>query len=139
MTYGKKIVDVKFRGEGVQKDIPYNLSMDVSDVAREVVSMGRLLRAGFDMHFANKGHTCWMEYRGASTRIEEDDPNSEAPLFYLIMEVQPILEADGTPTVENVSAVDMPEDIAMDCEVELTGLTAMSSCMSLEAGVEERH
>ena len=58
MTYGKKIVDVKFRGEGVQKDIPCSLSMGVSDVAREVVSMGRLLRAGFDVHFTtNKGHT----------------------------------------------------------------------------------
>ena len=57
MTHGKHIVDVKFRGEGAQKDIPDNLSMDVNDVAREVVSMGRLLRAGFDMHFTNKGHT----------------------------------------------------------------------------------
>ena len=43
--------------------MPYNLSMDVSDVAREVVSMGRLLRAGCDVHFTNKGHTCWMEYQ----------------------------------------------------------------------------
>ena len=65
-----------------QDDIPCSLSMDVSDVGKDVVSMGRMLRAGFDMHFTEKGHKCCMEHGGRLSKIDEDDPNSDAPLFY---------------------------------------------------------
>ena len=57
-SYGKKIVDVKFMGDDNQEDIPCSLSMDVSDVGKDVVSMGRMLRAGFDMHLIAHGHKC---------------------------------------------------------------------------------
>ena len=43
--------------------------------------MGRLLRPGFDSHFTNRGHTCWME--------PEDSSTSEAPLDSLDVEVLP--------------------------------------------------
>ena len=41
--------------------IPASIKVDVSEVARNVASMGRLLRAGCDLHFTNHGHTFWME------------------------------------------------------------------------------
>ena len=58
-------------------------------VTKDVASMGRLLRAGFDMHFTNSGHTCWMERAGQVCKIYEDDPNSEAPLYNLKVKVLP--------------------------------------------------
>ena len=60
-AHGKKIVDVKFHGQANETPVPASIKVDVSDVARNVASMGRLLRAGFDLHFTNQGHTCWME------------------------------------------------------------------------------
>ena len=78
-------MDVKFQGDDNQEDIPCSLCVDVSDVGKDVASMGRMLRAGFDMHFIEKGHKCWMEHKGRQSKFEEDDPNSEAPLFYLNM------------------------------------------------------
>jgi hypothetical protein len=125
-SYGKKIVDVKFMGDGGQRDISCSLSMDVSHVGKDIVSMGRLLRAGFDMHFTDKGHTCWMEHQGVSSRIEEDDPSSEAPLFYLSMEAQPIPEDGGRPRDEAdflVAPVSMEEEIPVGREVDVAGLT----------------
>ena len=53
-SYSKKIVDVKFIGDDKQEDIPCSLCVDVSDVGKDVASMGRMLRAGFDMHFMEK-------------------------------------------------------------------------------------
>ena len=53
-SYGKKIVDVEFMGDDKQGDIPCSLSMDVSNVGKDIVSMGRMLRAGFDIHFTEK-------------------------------------------------------------------------------------
>ena len=69
--------------------VPASIKVDVSDVARNVASMGRLLRAGFDLHFTNHGHTCWMENGGLKTTISEDSPTSEAPLYSLDVEVLP--------------------------------------------------
>ena len=43
----KKIVDVKFHGQANETLVPASIKVDVSDVARSVASMGRLLRAGF--------------------------------------------------------------------------------------------
>ena len=57
---------------------PASIKVDVSDVARNVAWMGRLLRAGFDLHFTNQGHTLWMENGGLRTTISEDSPTSEA-------------------------------------------------------------
>ena len=56
-AHGKKNVDVKFHGQANETPVPASIKVDVSDVARNVASMGRLLRAGFDLHFTNHGHT----------------------------------------------------------------------------------
>ena len=56
-AHGKKIVDVKFHGQADETPVPANIRVDVSDVARNVASMGRLLRTRFDLHFTNHGHT----------------------------------------------------------------------------------
>ena len=72
------IQDVKFHGQANETRVPASIKVDVSDVARNVASMGRLWRAGFDLHFTNHGHTCWM--------ISEDSPTSEAPLNSLDVE-----------------------------------------------------
>ena len=88
-AHGKKIVDVKFHGQANETPVPASIKVDVSDVARNVASMGRLLRAGFDLHFTNHGHTCWMENGGLKTTISEDSPTSEAPLNSLDVEVLP--------------------------------------------------
>ena len=74
----KLAVDVKFHGQANETLVPASIKVDVSDVARNVASMGRLLRAGFDLHFTNHGHTCWMENGGLKTTISEDSPTSEA-------------------------------------------------------------
>ena len=88
-AHGKKIVDVKFHGQANETLVPASIKVDVSDVARNVASMGRLLRAGFDLHFTNHGHTCWTENGGLKTTISEDSPTSEAPLYSLDVEVLP--------------------------------------------------
>ena len=69
--------------------IPASIEVDVSDVARNVASMGRLLRGRFDLHFTNRGHTCWMESGDQKTTISEDSPTSEAPLYRLDVEALP--------------------------------------------------
>ena len=56
-AHGKKIVDVMFHGQNNDAPIPASIKVDVSDVARNVASMGRLLSAGFDLHFTNRAHT----------------------------------------------------------------------------------
>ena len=63
--------------------------MDVSDVGKNVASMGRLLRAGFDLHFTDHGHNCWMEKDEQMTKVYEDDPASEAPLYNMHLKVLP--------------------------------------------------
>ena len=82
-AHGKNIFDVKFHGQANETPVPASIKVDVSDVERNVASMGRLLRAGFDLHFTNHGHTCWMEYGGLRTTISEDSTTSEAPLYSL--------------------------------------------------------
>ena len=66
---GKKIVDVKFHGQAIETPVPASIKVDVSDVARNVASMGRLLRARFDFNFTNPSHTCWMENGGSSLQF----------------------------------------------------------------------
>ena len=80
---------MKFPGQTNETPVPVNIKVDMSDVARNVASMGRLLRAGFDLHFTNHGHTCWMENGGLKTTINEDSPTSEAPLCSLDVEMLP--------------------------------------------------
>ena len=92
---GKNFFDVEFMGDDKQEDIPCSLSMDVSDVGKDVVSMGRMLQAGFDIHFIENGHKFWMVHKGRLSKIEEDDPHSVAPPFYLKMNVQPSPENGG--------------------------------------------
>ena len=88
-AHGKKIVDVTFHGQANETPVPTSIKVDVSDVARNVASMGRLLRARFDLHFTNHGHTCWMENGGLKTTISEDSPTSEALLYSLDVEMLP--------------------------------------------------
>ena len=125
-AHGKKIVDVKFHGQANETPVPASIKADVSDVARNVASMGRLLRAGFDMHFTNHGHTCWMENGGLKTTISEDSPTSEAPLYSLDVEVLP---APGETCESRSAASARIAPIAEDDErveegnrVELAGL-----------------
>ena len=80
---------MKFRGQANETPVPASIKVDVSDVARNVASMGRLLRAGFDLHFTNHGHTCWMENGGLNTTSSDDSPTSEALLYSLDVAVLP--------------------------------------------------
>ena len=45
-AHGKKIVDVLFYGQTNEAPVPGSIKVDVSGVARNVASMGRVLRAG---------------------------------------------------------------------------------------------
>ena len=83
-----------FRGRA-RKLIPASIKVDVSDVARNFASMGRLLRVEFVSHLTNFGHTCWMQNGRQQTTIKEDSPTSEAPLYRLDVEVLPPLGALG--------------------------------------------
>ena len=77
--YGKRIANLTLYDKDASSGIAATVKMDVGELAKDVAAMGRLLRAGFDMHFTNLGHTCWMERAGQVCEIYEDDPNSEAP------------------------------------------------------------
>ena len=125
-AHGKKIVDVKFHGQANETPVSASIKVDVSDVARNVASMGRLLRAGFDLHFTNHGHTCWMENGGLKTTISEDSLTSEAPLYSLDVEVLP---PPGEICANRSTASARIAPIAMDdkrveegSRVELAGL-----------------
>ena len=88
-SYGKKVVDVNFLGTGDAR-MAGKLKLDVSDVGKNVASMGRMLKAGFDLHFTNRGHDCWMEKDGLRTTVHEDDATCEAPLYFVELEVMPV-------------------------------------------------
>ncbi len=76
-SYGRRIVNVQFEGDANPQA---QLKVDVGDVAKNVVAMGRLLRAGNNLHFQNFGHTCWMEHGDHTVKLQEDDPTGEPPL-----------------------------------------------------------
>ena len=84
-AHGK--IDVMFHGQTKEAPVPASIKVDVPDVARNVASTGRLLRAGFDLHVTNHGRICWMENGGLKATISEDRPTSEAPLNSLDVEV----------------------------------------------------
>ena len=125
-AHGKKIVDVKFHGQANETLVPASINVDVSDVARNVASMGRLLRAGFDLHFTNHGHTCWIENGVLKTTISEDSPTSEAPLYSLDVEVLPppgeICESRSTASARIASIAMDDERVEEGSRVELAGL-----------------
>ena len=125
-AHGKKIVDVKFHGQANETLVPAGIKVDVSDVARNVASMGRLLRAGFDLHFTNHGHTCWMEIGGSRTTISEDSPMSEAPLYSFDVEVLPPPgeSCESRPTASSRIAPTAKDDERVEegSRVELAGL-----------------
>ena len=125
-AHGKEIVDVKFHGQANETPVPASIKMDVSDVARNVASMGRLLRAGFDLHFTNHGHTCCMENGGLKTTISEDSPTSEAPLYSLDVEVLPppgeICESKSTASARIAPIAMDDERVEEGSRVELAGL-----------------
>ena len=56
--------------------VPACIKVDVLDVVRNIASMDRLLRAGFDLHFMTHGHTFWMENGGLKTTISDDSSTS---------------------------------------------------------------
>ena len=80
-AHGKKVVNVKFGNETGAIDA--SLKVDVSDVKRNAISMGRLVRSGFDLHFTECGRECWMEKDGVRVKVHEDDPRSDAPFYHL--------------------------------------------------------
>ena len=55
----QKVVDLKFVSD--EGGVDAQVAVDIADVKKNMAGMGRLRRAGFDMHFPNYGHTCWME------------------------------------------------------------------------------
>ena len=124
--HGKKIVDVKFHGQANETPVPARIKVDVSDVARKVASMVRLLRAGFDLHFTNHGHTCWTENGGLKTTISEDSPTSEAPLCSLDLEVLPPLrdtcKSKPAPGARVAPIAADEERVEESSRVELAGL-----------------
>ena len=95
-------------------------------MGKHFASMGRMLRAGFDMYFTEKGCKRWMEHKGRQSKIEEDDPNREAPLLYLNMRFQPIPEhgrnGECAQTEKLVAPLSKNNEIHVGCEVELAGL-----------------
>ena len=72
-----------------ENPIPANIKVDVSDVARNVASTERVLKAVFDLHFTIFGHACWMQNGRQETAINEDSPTSAALLHNLEVEVLP--------------------------------------------------
>ena len=60
------------------------------------------------------------------SKIDEDDPNSDAPLFYLKMKVQPIPEngenSEGVESERLVAPLSKEDEIHVGCEVEIAGL-----------------
>ena len=126
-AHGKKIVDVLFHGQANETPIPARIKVDVSDVTQNVVSMGSLLRAEFDLHFTKFGHTCWMQNCHQRTTIREDSPTSEAPLYSLDVEVLPPPGERDTGTssagarVAPISATES-EQLEEGSKVELAGL-----------------
>ena len=88
--------------------------------------MCRLLRAGFDLHFTDFGHTCWMQKDGQTTKVYEDDPQSEAPLYNMHLRVLPPPterpEAVGKKLlVAPIQAGATRGETFEGCEVELAG------------------
>ena len=122
-SYGKKVVDLKFVSDA--GDVDAEVVVDIADVKKNVAGMGRLCRAGTDMHFTNFGHTCWMERQGQMTAIQEDDPLSDAPLFNLQVEVKPTpttrMEVNDEKTVL-AAPLDRVDQIKIGDEVRLIGL-----------------
>ena len=125
-AHGKKLANVKFDSQANETPVPASIKVDVSDVARNVASMGRLLRAGFDLHFTNHGHLCWMENGGLQTTIIEDSPTSEAPLYSLDFEVLPPLgetcESKPAAGARIAPIVVDEERVEEGSRVELAGL-----------------
>ena len=123
-AYGKKVVDVQFLGDDPESTVNGCLKMDVGDVSKNVASMGRLLRAGFDLHFTQDGHKCWMEKGGKVTQVYEDDPGSEAPLYHMRLRVMPPPTQRGSPATAPslVAPIVSESSMTEGCEVELAGL-----------------
>ena len=117
-AHGKKIVDVKFHGQANETPVPASIKVDVSDVARNVA------RAGFDLHFTNHGHTCWMEIGGSRTKISEDSPTSEAPLYSLEVLLPPGESCESRPTASaRIAPIAMDDErVEEGSRVELAGL-----------------
>ena len=117
-------------GDDKQEDISRSLSIDVSDVGKDVASMGRILRAGFDMHFTKSCNKCWMELKSKLSKIDADDPTSKAPLLYLNMKVQPIPEhgrnCECAETEKLVAPLSKQDEIHVGCDVKLAGLITNS-------------
>ena len=124
-AHGKKIVDVKFHGQANETPVPASIKVDVSDVARNVASMGRLLRAGIRSALHESRPHCWVENGGLKTTTSEDSPTSEAPLYSLDVEVPPpgeICESRSTASARNAPIVMNDERVEEGTRVELAGL-----------------
>ena len=103
--------------------------------------MGRLLRAGFDLHFTRNGHECWMERQGVRTTIFEDSPQSEAPLYNMRLKVMPQPAAEEqkpggwlVAPIENEGE----EPSLVGSEVKQTGLSRNTSLNGMTGRVMRR-
>ena len=120
-SYGKKVVDVEFLGQGDSERLEARLLVDVSDVGKNIASMGRLLRAGFDARFTRERHRCWMERDGQVATIFQDDERSEAPLYYMRLRVLPVPQQREERRGLLVAPIS-GDEFHEGCEVEIAGL-----------------
>ena len=65
-AHGKKVVDVLFHGQAHETPIFSGIKVDVSDVGRNVASMGRLVRVAL--------HEFWSHLLDEKWLLENDDP-----------------------------------------------------------------
>ena len=134
-THGKNIVDVRVLGDETEIDVFGSIKLAVSDAGRDVVSMGGLLRAEFEMHFTNCGHTCWLRKSGERTAVHQDDFDSEAPLCGLRLEVLlPPGCADRESAISNEKLLRSAvlEEFEEGMVVEIAGLLRDTTLNGLE-------
>ena len=122
ISYGKRVAVLSFLGPEV--DMSGKVAVDVAEVGQNLFSLGRMCRSDFDFHFTEFGHTCWMERNGQTALIEESDYDTDAPLFYARVKVQPLMLQDVKPEDSTTLLVAPVQQSGLyaGCEVKLAGL-----------------
>ena len=95
--------------------------MDVSDMGKNVLSMGRLIRSGFDLHFTQNGHSSWMTEAstGRIIRLYADNGDAEAPLFYTKIAIRD--PADQGRTAAAIDTGDVMRIVGLRTQTEYNG------------------
>ena len=125
-AYGRKLVRCEFVGDD-RSSLEGCIGVDIADVSKGVASMGRILRAGFDMRYTGRGHNCWMGRGGVRSTLFQNDAKAPAPICNLRLKVLPptpqplqtgcIVAPVGATTAHSLA------EIPPGTEVELAGLT----------------